>query len=61
MYQKHNSIMMLKKKNCCFKLLKSFTSAKIRKNIFACLFSVHNTVRLSRLSVQMMGDVSLET
>ena len=39
--------MMLNKKTC-FKLLKSFTSAKIRKNIFACLFSVHNTVSLSR-------------
>ena len=28
----------------------------IRENIFACLFSVHNTISLSRHEQQMMGD-----
>ena len=28
----------------------------IRENIFACLFSVHNTTSLSRHEQQMMGD-----
>ena len=28
----------------------------IHENIFACLFSVHNTISLSRHEQQMMGD-----